>query len=266
MLLSPLAAVITHYISRTDYELACCYELPLFFEYPPEPPRETLVPPPLIPDIAPYLSSPLYPSLITFQKTRNLLGLTPEAADILDDIRFLTLSIIAPRSTTKTAKIQSTASWLHTRINSLPTAAHPASSKALDCAHIATVIQHSALIYTASISTPMPFTLASRTSLISLALIKSHIRQVDMTRWKEIPGIFLWVLLILCPSCGEGVEDRRLQKKMAVTGMAIGLEGFGLGIEHLKAFWAVQRWIAEETERRDVEKIQKEGMAGGDGH
>lgn len=72
-----------------------------------------------------------------------------------------------------------------------------------------------------------------------------------MSRWKEIPGIFQWILLVLCPSCSEAIEDRRLQKKMAVTGMAIGLEGFGLGIEYLKAFYGVQRWIAEEIEVRD---------------
>lgn len=72
-----------------------------------------------------------------------------------------------------------------------------------------------------------------------------------MKCWKEIPGIFLWVLLVLCPSCDQSMEDRSLQKKMAVTGMAIGLEGFGLGIEYLRVFWGVQRWIAKERDIGD---------------
>ena len=44
---------------------------------------------------------------------------------------------------------------------------------------------------------------------------------------------------------------------MAVTGMAIGLEGFGLGIEFLKAGWAVQRWIAVERGK----EMKKRGVA-----
>jgi hypothetical protein len=40
-----------------------------------------------------------------------------------------------------------------------------------------------------------------------------------------------------------------MRKKMAVTGISIGFEGFNLGIEYLKAHWTVQRWIATEREK-----------------
>lgn len=34
---------------------------------------------------------------------------------------------------------------------------------------------------------------------------------------------------------------------MAVTGMAIGMQDFGLAIGQLRAFWKVQRWTACES-------------------
>jgi len=57
------------------------------------------------------------------------------------------------------------------------------------------------------------------------------------------------VLIVLCPTCsGTGVEDRWFRKKMSVVGMSIGLEGFGLGIDYVKAHWLVQRWVAGQAQ------------------
>lgn len=151
---------------------------------------------------------------------------------------------------------------------------------------IETTIHHAAMVYTSSIATLTPFSTPSKNSVMHIARIKEGIRKVGMGRWKEIPGIFLWILIVICPgldpppssqkSAGnrkfhysdgeeEGVEgdergweregdrqiseeedreNRGLRKRMAVTGMAIGLEGFGLGIEFMSAGFGVQRWIA----------------------
>ena len=38
------------------------------------------------------------------------------------------------------------------------------------------------------------------------------------------------------------MQGKWLKKKMAVTGMVIGLQEFGVAIGCLRAFWAVQRW------------------------
>lgn len=64
-----------------------------------------------------------------------------------------------------------------------------------------------------------------------------------------MPGIFLWILLVACPSAGNDHQGRFLRRKMAVTGMSIGMEDFGLSIAQLRAFWKVQRWVAVEKER-----------------
>jgi len=69
-----------------------------------------------------------------------------------------------------------------------------------------------------------------------------------------MPGIFLWILLVACPSVGDDHQGRFLRRKMAVTGMTIGMEDFGLAISQLKAFWEVQRWVAREKERMQVSR------------
>lgn len=43
-------------------------------------------------------------------------------------------------------------------------------------------------------------------------------------------------------------EERRkwLWRKMAVAGMQVGMEDFGVSIGCLRSFWRVQRWVEEE--------------------
>ena len=58
------------------------------------------------------------------------------------------------------------------------------------------------------------------------------------------------MLLVACPSAGkvDELQGRWLKKKMAVTGMTIGMSDFGLAIAGLRAFWKVQRWVSRERE------------------
>lgn len=209
----------------------------------------TLSPAPALP---PWLSAPLFPSRTTFAKSCHHIDLEPAAADILDDIRFLTLSITSTTSSTKTIKVQSTASWLNSRISSFSISEPKREEEQTSSQQqlMTSILRQTAQFYTTSIATLTPFSTPSAASLLHLSKVKFNIAKVDLKRWKEIPGIFLWVLLVICPSLGEDMEDRRLRKKMAVTGMAIGLEGFNLGIEYLKAHWKVQRWIANERARK----------------
>lgn len=71
-------------------------------------------------------------------------------------------------------------------------------------------------------------------------------RKVSLSRWKKIPGIFLWIMLVLCPSSKSDKRGRFIRRKMAVAGLSIGFEDFPLGISFLRAFWLVQRWIVAQ--------------------
>jgi hypothetical protein len=191
------------------------------------------------------LKSPLLSSPTTFAQSRETLSLSLAAAEILDDIRFLTLSITSQDSQSSTSKIQSTASWLHKQLEQIPT---PSTSNPSDSDLFFTIIHTTALIYTQCISTLSPFTNAYTSSALHALL--SQIWLVPLAKWKEIPGIFLWVLLVACPSAGnvDELQGRWLKKKMAVTGMTIGMSNFGLAIAGLRAFWKVQRWVSRERE------------------
>ena len=236
--------VLTQVLTLTDLGLACSYEAELSLDYPEptvSPTREdspSLLPP--APAIC--LSSPQFHSSSTFKDNMQTLGIELEAAMLLDDIRFLTLSITSSISSRKTIKIRSTASWLYDRVKSLPPL-DPASELEL----ITSAIRLTALIYTSCVVSLTPFTQVTH----HVAEIKRHISRVPMSRWKGIPGIFLWILMVISPTCGPGIDDRKWRKKMPVTAMAIGLEGFGLGIEYLRANWLVQRWIAREREKKE---------------
>jgi hypothetical protein len=188
----------------------------------------------------PFLSSPT-----TFAQSRETLSLSLAAAEILDDIRFLTLSITSPDSQSSTSKIQSTASWLQKQLERVPT---PSALNPSESDLFLIIIHTTALTYTKCISTLSPFANAYTSS--SLHALLSQIWLIPLARWKEIPGIFLWVLLVACPSAGnvDELQGRWLKKKMAVTGMTIGMSDFGLAIAGLRAFWKVQRWISRQRE------------------
>ena len=84
----------------------------------------------------------------------------------------------------------------------------------------------------------------------------SNISAVSLNRWNQIPGIVFWVLLVACPGSGDDVMGKWLKRKMAVAGMTIGLENFGLAISCLRQFWRVQRWIEKDClKREDVECV-----------
>jgi hypothetical protein len=153
------------------------------------------------------------------------------------------LSITSANETqTSVSELQSAASWLQKQLEAIPVlitvSGIPESELILE------IIRRSAVVYSKCIATLSPFTNAYMQS--ELLEILEKISAVGLERWKEMPGIFLWILLVVCPSSGNDLQGRFLRKKMAVTGMSIGMEDFGLAIACLRAFWKVQRWIANE--------------------
>ena len=82
--------------------------------------------------------------------------------------------------------------------------------------------------------------------------LQSYISLVGLAKWKEVPGIFLWILLVACPSVINDHHRIFLKRKMTITGMTIGMEDFGLAIGKLRAFWKVQRWFSNERTKLKV--------------
>jgi hypothetical protein len=74
----------------------------------------------------------------------------------------------------------------------------------------------------------------------------SLVSVVSLQRWKQMPGVFLWILLVACPGCGEDKWGKWVKRKMAVCGMGLGLIDLGLAIGCLREFWRIGRWVRRE--------------------
>lgn len=68
--------------------------------------------------------------------------------------------------------------------------------------------------------------------------------RVSLSRWKQTPGIFFWVVLVVTPFAKDKQEGRFLKSMLAATTIAIGLVDWDVVMGMLRGFVAVQRWLA----------------------
>ncbi len=192
------------------------------------------------------LDCPLIPSTASFESNMANLGISHATARILDDVRGLTMSLADRQSDAEhTSKPCTAAASLLAVLEALPRVDTASSSAASDDQRIFETIRLAAVVYCRSISSLVLVSRLPEPSASEIESLYSTMASVNLTRWKKTPGIFLWVMLILCPTTTGG--NRRggfIRRKMAVAGLSIGFEDFPLGISYLRAFWKVQRWIA----------------------
>ena len=254
----------------TDYQLACYLEQNVFLQTTQEATYRTMR---VSPSYSLKLCSPLVENSERFSDLGPELRLDDLAANILDDVRFLTLSLFnAVKSAEELAKFRATADckwrspssqyeWirqltslgLHERLESLTlpplTTTTQVSNAVTHLIHIA------AKGYTSSLQNMEPLSESFKSSMHDD--FHSVLGMVPYTVWTELPGIWYWILLVACPSGEkmrytsptEALRARWLRRKMAVAGMAIALEDFGLGTLIIQRFWLVQRWIENENQK-----------------
>ncbi|KAG7126958.1 hypothetical protein HYQ44_000678 [Verticillium longisporum] len=239
-------------IILTDYEISCCFETELYLQSNDPVLQEEIPIPTSWPD---GFDCPLIRSSVSFDDVKDKLRLTGAGARILDDVRFLTTSITeADGGPASIRKIQSTASWIYSRLSKVSGREGGQSEKEAEVAdvhelgseaeHIEEALRLAGLIYSWSISSMAQISQFKDGKTLEQAY--KAIRGVNLTRWKSIPGIFLWIMLVAAPSTKQDTRGRFIRRKMAVAGLSIGFESFGVGISYLRAFWLVQRWIARQ--------------------
>ena len=70
-----------------------------------------------------------------------------------------------------------------------------------------------------------------------------------MTRWKKIPGILLWIVLVACPCPIENKLQKKFLKMIIATiAMYIGVEHHEVAVACMRCFWEVQMWITDDRE------------------
>lgn len=273
-----------------DYCLGACFEKDLIMQ---ERTLDRHLIPPLPSQPSPSLVGPVYPRDFDLSSLADTLSLPPEAASIVSSVHHLTLLIAnsAPENhnsptsppPTATASIRATAATIHKRLLLSP----PSPTSSTDENHALTTALHlTALFYTTSVATSTPLstlkTSPSPTHLIAglpavdaTDALYASIRAVPSSRWKRMPGVFLWVMLVAAAqrtrsTAGEGGwesprqrERKYLRRRMATAAQAVAQEDFGVGIWCLRGFWLVGRWV-EEGGWREVGS-PGEGESSGEG-
>jgi hypothetical protein len=107
------------------------------------------------------------------------------------------------------------------------------------------IIRLSALMYSSSVSNLSPISEVFDSE--SYNQFHALLTQIPLTHWKQMPGIFNWILFVACPACHGDSRSKALRSKMVVAGMAISLEHFALGTEVVRRLWIVQQWIKKQN-------------------
>lgn len=195
-------------------------------------------------------NSPLLNFSTPFVNLRESLELSLPVAEILDDVRLLTTSITSPVwPENDIPSLENAATYAHDRIRGLPTVIITSSSTDTDL--IYETCRIAAITYSSSIMTS---TLFSQSYLADQGHRQDFflkMTQVSLSRWKKIPGIFLWILLVACPSGIDTSIGVYLRGKLDTAAVSIAVEDFDLAQGCVRALWSVQRWIARQgIERR----------------
>ena len=234
---------------RTDYQVACTLErdpflndkydsqqIPIFVKYPLQ------------------LDSPLIQSRLRFIDSASDHQINPETATILDDMRFLTTSVISMArdglpSAKEKAKFLATAAWIHKRLVA------PVDPE-LATNFIYQSVRAAATAYSTSILSRTP--LSQACTAHNLRQLWTNIWRVPLSRWKETPGIFLWIVLCVTPFARDKQEGRFLKGMMAAATIAIGLVDWDVVMGMLRGFLAVQRWLRTGVKELEGPVIQVE--------
>jgi hypothetical protein len=254
-----------------DYQIASTYECELFLHS-----HHASEPIPMFSSYPEHLDSPLLQSSTRFINKVKELDISPEAAQLLDDMRFLTTSVLSLSSPTtqniteQKAKFRATVKWIHERLLALSAPSSPIN--------IDPSLAAPSTIYTLALLHRMPLSMTCTPAL--LMQLWSTMWRVPLPTWKKLPGIFFWVLLVANPFARDRPEGRFLKGLMPSCLVAIGMEGneekgWDLAMAEVRGFMQVQRWLGgvedKERERRgsgvsfgkggEVEKA-KEGSVG----
>jgi Fungal specific transcription factor domain len=230
---SPKKLLNSNFSRSSDYYTACSYDIEITFPHPvsaqPQHPVE--------------LSIPFVQAERDFSNCAQELQLSKETAMILDDMRFLLLALLhyAEKSASQQEqmKIGTTAIWIRDRITSLPDGSAVDSPLAADYVYkscrIALLIYRKAIIERTSLSRIC--------TLQQLDHIWANMWLVKLSRWKRIPGIFLFILLSAVSAAEKAPYGKFMKRMLKGASIFMGIDHFELTDAALMAFVKLQRWL-----------------------
>lgn len=201
------------------------------------------------------ISTPLIYSLISFTSIRTTLSISAETAQILDDMRLLLLTVIKAQDTptpANNARIAQTAERVRSRVLALPDATNPASHLFADNIYKST--RTAAQIYIRAISTRTR--LSQACTLHDLNTLWASMWRVSLTRWKQIPGIFLWILISGLQATQTTPHGRFLKSMYKAVVSYMAMEHFDVVDAALMGCVKVQRWLRDAHGDAEVKATQ----------
>ncbi|KAE9378250.1 hypothetical protein N431DRAFT_366674 [Stipitochalara longipes BDJ] len=220
-------------VLHNDYNVACSYEIEPTFLHDvsarPEHPVE--------------MSIPFVVSEREFGSCAEHLQIGKETAAILDDMRFLFLALIKhvedDTREEEQRRLITTAKWVRDRIMSLPEGSEVDSPLASD--HIYRSCRIAALIYSKAIVERTPLSRVCTPQYLNL--LWGSMWQVKLSRWKQTPGIFFFVLASVLSAAEDAPHGRFTKAMFRTTTSFIGLDYFELIDAALMALVKLQRWL-----------------------
>ncbi|TVY78251.1 hypothetical protein LSUE1_G006779, partial [Lachnellula suecica] len=220
-----------------DYHTACSYDCELIFPHN----VDQGVPHPI------HIGTPLWDSKDRFSDQPEKLHISQETAMILDDMRFLTSSIIklgqldpVERDLTK---LMTTSKWIRDRIYALPSGND--CSKKDPRVFIYRSCRIAALIYCKAIVERIPLSQACTKE--DLKTLWGSMWRVTLTQWKSIPGIFIWIILSAHQAARDTAYGRFLKSVLKTASFYIALENWCVVDGALWTFVELQRWLRKGT-------------------
>jgi hypothetical protein len=179
----------------------------------------------------------------------GLQDLGPSTIKILDYMKFLTTSLLVTQSALATpqtiAKSEATALWIYDQVAALPSIAPTPLNSPEDLLY--ETIRLTALLYCKTITSR---TLLSRNSQPAICTsLWQTIWLISLSRWKQVPGVFLWVMLVACTSLKQHSQRIFLNMNIWMVALYIELSSHEVIVSSLDAFVRIQRWIKENGKK-----------------
>jgi hypothetical protein len=156
---------------------------------------------------------------------------------------------------TQSYAIKTSASRAHDKIIHMPILIPPSTSPTPDL--VFETIRLTSLDYLSCLSCTSPFSLAL--SPLKRKVFYETLHRVPLSAWKKIPGVYMWVLLVVCPGSGNDAISRLMRRNISMTAIFMTFVNLGLSTGCLEGFWRVQRWIQRVRELEDEMEMDAEG-------
>jgi hypothetical protein len=204
------------------------------------------------------LDSPLYRPPMKTDEQCNGWGVDETTGRTLEDMWFLSHSLYLYMNGGNVEGITECKDWfllaisIQTKVLRLPKIPTIDKDTSID-AIIHECVRVTAVIFCKAILTHTPFSRAY--SQQDLDIICRGMALVPCTRWKEICGIWLWMLCVFNPAArykSEGLPLRMLLKNCTSY---LGLVDWQILINTMESFLCVQQWIRQLGSRYPLVKI-----------